>query len=147
MPFENNRIEIVCFVERCEKTHVRWTMFHNLSSWLDSWEEFLIKHGFATKTRDGEAYIMHDQLHRIINIDETSISLDGGKGEKGEKGGQKSQVLFDPTKPKPGSTTNKYSCAATLVVVLNGIRKALPPHIQLTTGASTNEEKRPTLEL
>jgi uncharacterized protein YllA (UPF0747 family) len=61
-----------------------WTTYTNLNDWYDSWEKFLVSHGFATEiiheSGTKEIVFTDDQKRRIINVDETNLSLDGSDG-------------------------------------------------------------------
>ncbi len=64
-----------------------WTTYINLNDWFDSWERFLVSHGFAAEITDEsgtkEIIFTDDQKRRIINVDETNLSLDGSDGGRG----------------------------------------------------------------
>ena len=62
-----------------EDRRIRWTTFQNLDLWFNSWEFFLIEFGFAYHNANGELVFEDDALSRILNMDETFISLDGSK--------------------------------------------------------------------
>jgi len=63
-----------------EARRILFTTFHNLNMWFDSWEEMIISLGFGRrKTEDDtdvEGSIVYFDPDRIINLDETRISLD-----------------------------------------------------------------------
>ena len=67
-----------------EAQRIQWTTAKNLRMWFNNWAHDLVELGFAIKLNDdGEIHIPDDQLGRIINFDETCLSLDGS----GKRGG------------------------------------------------------------
>jgi hypothetical protein len=65
-----------------------WTTFTNLTGWFDSWGSFIVMQGFAMKVNgeSGEGAIITDeQKRRIINIDETNLSVHGSDGGRGSR--------------------------------------------------------------
>jgi hypothetical protein len=70
--------------EVVEMRRLIWTTFSNLSDWYDAWENFLTTQGFASEitSESGakEIVFTEEQKRRIINIDETNLSLDGSDG-------------------------------------------------------------------
>jgi len=73
--------------EVVEMRRLIWTTFSNLSDWYDAWEKFLTTQGFASEiiNESGakEIVFSEEQKRRIINIDETNLSLDGSDGGRG----------------------------------------------------------------
>ena len=70
-------------MKKAEDRRVQWTSYANLKLWFDNWRRKIVELGFATVTNEGEAIIPPQQLARIINLDETCLSLDGSKGPRG----------------------------------------------------------------
>lgn len=64
-----------------EDRRIIWTTYTNLKMWFENWTANLLELGFAKDEED--PYIPEDQLSCIGNIDETCISLDGSKGNRG----------------------------------------------------------------
>ena len=62
--------------ETAEDRRILWTTYDNLKTWFDNWEHDLVELGFATKDASGHVVIPEEQLSRIINMDETCLSLD-----------------------------------------------------------------------
>ena len=60
-----------------EDRRIRWTTLQNLDLWFDSWEMFVVEYGFATINTDGLLHFPDEMKARIINMDETCLSLDG----------------------------------------------------------------------
>eukprot|EP00536_Pseudo-nitzschia_multiseries_P003558 jgi/Psemu1/8094/gm1.8094_g len=67
-------------VERCV-----WTTSNNINTWFETVKEILVVYGFAClvtdeeirKGHEGELVFFPGQLNRILNIDETALTLDG----------------------------------------------------------------------
>ena len=77
-------------LEKQEARRIQWTTAKNLTLWFNNWGHDLVQLGFATKlNNDGDIHIPDEQLGRIINFDETCLSLDGS----GNRGGQP-EVVF-----------------------------------------------------
>jgi len=67
-----------------EMRRLLWTTPKNLNDWFDEWGLFCVAKGFATRSEhDGEVVFSEAQKRRIINIDETNLSLDGSDGGRG----------------------------------------------------------------
>ena len=130
--------------ENIEDRRHRWTTFANLKLWFDVWEMNLIKLGFAKKNKDGEIEISASQLQRIINLDETCLSLDGNQGRRG---GRPSVSFFDPNIPQTGKTVSKSSVTYTLICGSSAAGEALPPHFQFSTTAKTEDRQKLKLDV
>ncbi len=65
-----------------EERRIQWTTYQNLKSWFDNWEKDLVELGFAEVAQDGNVHIPNNQLMRILNVDETCLTLDGGSGQR-----------------------------------------------------------------
>jgi hypothetical protein len=64
-----------------EIRHQFWTIIYpNISLWYDVWEEYVFSSkGFAYKAGDGSVQFFQfykNMMYRIINLDETKLSLD-----------------------------------------------------------------------
>jgi len=92
----------------------------------------------CTKFCTGELVFSIDQLRRIVNVDETGLSLDGLSGNRG---GRPSLVFFDPALPTPGNSASKCGYSATLVCGGNSAGEATPPHIQLPSSAQDQNKR------
>ena len=74
METDINTKQINCVVEdHC----ICWTTLQNLDLWIDSWGKFVVKFGFATINNDRSLHFTKKIKARIINMDETCLSLDG----------------------------------------------------------------------
>ncbi len=101
-----------------EERRVKWTTYQNLKAWGDLAKDIIIELGFGRQsTLDdnalGEVNFYIGQMERIINFDETRISLDQTDIQKG---GRPSFNFYSPKKPRPGSSTNKASVSLTIIV-------------------------------
>ncbi len=67
-----------------EMRRLIWCTPGNLQDCFDEWEGFVITNGFATRNESGDMIFTKDQKRRIINIDETNLSLDGSDGGRGK---------------------------------------------------------------
>jgi hypothetical protein len=108
-----------------------WTTHTNLNDWFDSWEAFLVSQGFATEItgEDGdgkEVVVSEDQKRRIINVDETNLSLDGSDGGRGGRPGCTITIKHCS---RPGTAQNKSSVSSSLMCGSNATGEAMPMHI------------------
>jgi len=61
-----------------ETRRIQWTRAKFLNMWFDTWENNLVMLNFATREDGAKGItIPLDQLVRILNFDETALSLDG----------------------------------------------------------------------
>ena len=61
-----------------EARRIQWTQAKFLNMWFNTWEKNLITLGFAMREDGAKGIsIPPDQLVRILNFDETALSLDG----------------------------------------------------------------------
>ena len=122
-----------------EDRRVKWTTYNNLKSWFDNWEHDLEDLGFAVRNESGTLYIPEEQLARIINVDETCLSLDGSSGQRG---GRPEAVFYCPGLPQTGRATGKSSLTTTMITGSTGLGEAIPPHFQFSTKAQSAETER-----
>ena len=122
-----------------EDRRLRWTTHANLKLWFDTWEKDIVELGFAEWGESGKSIISNRQLSRIINLDESCLSLDGNQGRRG---GRPSAILYDPKLPQTGKTVSKSSVTYTFIGGSNAAGEALPPHFQFSTTAKTGERQR-----
>ncbi len=125
--------------KRREERRIRWTTYHNIKSWFDNWEHDLVELGFATKLDDASVDIPNNQLMRIINIDETCLALDGGSGKRG---GCPALVYVGKNLPEVGKAYSKSSVTLTMITGSTAAGKAIPPHFQFSTTATSEERMR-----
>ena len=122
-------------IPSCEERRVRWTTYDNIKLWFDSWKRTLLEYRFMF-FRDGEFVIPDSQLRRIINLDESNLSLDGSTETRGGRGGA---ALWDTSLPMIGQPVNKSNVSLTLITGSSAFGEPLPPHFQFQTKAKTTE--------
>jgi len=122
-----------------EERRVRWTTFHNLELWFNSWEKSLHDLGLMEEDGSGKLIIPEHQLRNILNFDETCLSLDGSSINRG---GRPAAYYHDPRLPQVGISTSKTSQTITMITGSNAWGEALPPHFQFMTSAQTDEGKQ-----
>ena len=93
----------------------------------------MLEFGFAVK-EDGKLYISEELLARIINLDESCLSLDGSDDKRG---GRPTISFHNPCLPDLGKCASKSSVTETFIGGSNAKVEALPPHIQLSTSAKS----------
>lgn len=136
---ESTGIEFLVSKEKkMEERRIKWTTQKNLNMWFDNWAKDLVGLGFATWSGDvgGEIVIPPDQLRRILNFDETCLTLDG---ESCSRGGRPRVLFYNPHLPQLGSGTVKASNSATMITGSNAAGEAIPPHFQFMTAAKSDE--------
>ena len=62
-----------------EQRRILWTSYNNMNMWFENWERDLEELVFTERTETSH-YIPHNQLERILSLDETCLSLGGRKG-------------------------------------------------------------------
>jgi hypothetical protein len=144
-------------VNKQEERRIAWTTYSNLNTWFDSWKHCLIDLGFATEKvseedamvtgdldnnddmLEGEIEVSPSQLRRIINLDETNISLDGSDGNTG---GRPSVVFMNSKHANPGKAISKAGQGVTMIGGSNAAGEPFPPHFQFPSEAQSEETKR-----
>jgi len=127
-----NAVKLNC----AEDWHIRWTTYQNLTLWFDSWEAFLIDYGLATTSQTGELIIEETMKKRILNLDETCLSLDGSNGNQG---GCPTVAYLNVRFPQLGKATSKSALTTTMISGSTTAGEPLPPHFQFQTSAQTDE--------
>ena len=107
-----------------EDRRIRWTTFQNIDLWFDGWQNFLVAHGFGTIDENGELVLEDFAASRIINMDETCISLDGSNGNRG---GRPSVTFYDKRFPQLGKATSKTALTTTMISGSSAAGEPLPP--------------------
>ena len=130
--------------ESVEQRRIMWTSYYNLRMWFNSWFRHLEELGFAHRDSEGELHIPDDQLSRILNIDETCLSVDGSQGARG---GRPNVTFFDPRLPQIGRGTSKSSNTTTMVTGSTAAGEPIPPHFQFSTKAKNEDHERIRLEM
>jgi hypothetical protein len=119
-----------------EDRRIRWTTFQNLDLWFNSWEFFFIEFGFAYHNANGELVFKDGALSRILNMDETCISLDGSSGNRG---GRPTVTFYDKRFPQLGKATPKSALTTTMISGSNAAGEPIAPHFQFQTSAQSDE--------
>ena len=68
--------------DNVEDRRVKWTTYRNLNSWFLNWEHDLEELGFAYRDYFGDLIIPEEQLQKILNVDESCLSMGGSKGRR-----------------------------------------------------------------
>ena len=68
---------VVMVAPALEERQVLWTTYDNLHMWFMSFKEILLQYGFVMLSSDGGLVFTPEMLCRILNIDETELSLKG----------------------------------------------------------------------
>ena len=141
----DSKIDLQASVENpVEERRIRWTTFSNLSMWFENWRIDLEALCFGFHDEGTNDFIIpEEQLRRIINLDESCLSLDGSSGRRG---GRPSVSFFDPNLPRLGKAATKSSVTTTFISGSTAYGEALPPHFQFSTKAKTIEKERVRLE-
>ena len=82
----------------------------------------MVNKGFATRGEDGNINFSSHQMRRIINLDETKLSLDGSDGGIG---GRPANVIIIKNICRSGAATNKTNVSSTLMCGSNAAGKLL----------------------
>jgi hypothetical protein len=128
----------------CAEDHrIRWTTYQNLELWHDSWDDFLVQYGFTTVDATGTVTVKEELKGRIINMDETCLSLDGSNGNRG---GRPTVTYHDIRFPHLGQATSKSALATTMICGSNASGEPMPPHFQFQTAAQTTEAEAIRIE-
>ena len=127
-----------------EARRIQWTKSKYLSMWFDNWGDNLVNLGFAEKNENGDIHIPDDQLVRIMNFDETCLSLDGSGSVAG---GRPMAVFYNPHLPLVGRATSKTNATTTMITGSNAAGEAIPPHFQFMTAAQSENNQRLRMEM
>ena len=77
-----------------------------------------------------------DQLVRILNFDETAMSLDGSLIAAG---GRSKAVFYNPNSPLVGKAKSKESACTTMITGSNAAGEPILPHFQFQTLAQSQD--------
>ena len=94
--------------------------------------------GFAT-CDNGSVMIPAHQMSRIINLDETCLTLDENKGGQG---GPPSEILYNPNLPSIGKSAVKSSLTTTMITGSSAAGEPLHPNFQFSTKAKTLKREK-----
>ena len=95
--------------------------------------------GFVRRDSGGKLVIPDDQLSRILNFNETCLSVDGSQGQHG---GRPAVSFWDPCLPQIDKATRKSALISMMSTGSTVASKAIPPHSQFQTKAKTNDGQR-----
>ncbi len=119
-----------------EDRRICWTTNRNLSSWFDNWEDDLVEQGFAdcNLITNKISSLQPNQLKRILNFDETCLSLDGSTSKCG---GHPEVILFDPRFPLADKAPSKSLLSMTMITGSSAAGDPIPPHLQFMTKSTS----------
>ena len=127
-----------------EQRRIMWTSYTNLRMWFNNWFKDIEQLGFARRNSDGERVIPDDQLSRILNVDETCLSVDGSQGNRG---GRPAVTFYDPRLPTIGRGASKSALTSTMITGSTAAGEAIPPHFQFQTKAQMEDAQRIRMEM
>jgi hypothetical protein len=119
-----------------EDRRIRWTMYQNLDLWFNSWEAFVVEYGFTTINQNGQLHFDEKMKMRVLNLDETNMSLDGSNSNRG---GRPTATYYDLRFPQLGKATLKSALSTTMISGSTAAGEPLPPHFQFQTAAQSAE--------
>ncbi len=92
----------------------------------------MVKQGFADHDliTNKISFLQPNQLKRILNFDETCLSLDGSTSKHG---GLPKVILFDPRFLEVGKATTKSLLLKTMIAGSSAAGDPIPPHLQFMT--------------
>jgi hypothetical protein len=105
---------------------------------------FLVDYGFATISQTGERIVAENMKKRVLNLDETCLSLDGSKSNHG---GRPTVTYYDVCFPQLGKATSKSALTMTMISGSTAVGEPLIPHFQFQTSAKTDEAKAIRIEM
>ncbi len=122
-----------------EEQRMRWTMFDNCNTWFDHWEENLVDLGFGTwasGNSDVKVDVPDNQKACILNLDETTITLDGSKSWRG---GRPNISFIDWGLPVIGLVPSKTSQSIIIIIGSNALGEVIPPLFKFSTNAKNED--------
>ncbi len=92
----------------------------------------MVKQGFADRDLiiNTISSLQLNQLKRILNFDETCLSLNGSTSKRG---GCPEVILFDPRFPMVGKATLKSSLSTMMITGNSAAGDPIPPHLHFMT--------------
>jgi hypothetical protein len=121
-----------------EARRIAWTKACYILSWFVEYRRVILEMGFAVENGDGTVRFL--DVERIINIDETHLTLD--EASAAGKGGRPAQCMYDPNLSRTGRAAHKSSMSCTLMAGSTAGGTMLAPHVQLPTSATAEERQR-----
>jgi hypothetical protein len=131
-------------VNAVEQRRIMWTSYKNLRMWFNNWFKDIEDLGFARRDNAGNLVIPEEQLSRILNVDETCLSVDGSKGNRG---GRPAVTFFDARLPQIGRGASKSANTTTMITGSTAAGEAIPPHFQFQTKAKTEDTQRVRMDM
>ncbi len=122
-----------------EERRIISTTYANLLVWFDNFKIFLIEFRFSGVGDNGEPIFDEEMKRRILNVDETEISLDGSKTRAG---GRPEVSFHDPHLPLTSLSLAKSSHSCTGIFGINATGECVPVHWQLPPSATSEERER-----
>ena len=123
-------INISTKVEHLEEYQQKqWKTYGNINLFFDTWDKDLVELGFAYRDDEEKIVITDEKLGKIINFDESCISLDGSEGRRG---GIPPVKLFNRGLPHYVRSASKSSVTTTFITGISAAGEALPPNFQFT---------------
>ena len=119
----------------------QWTNDFNLNHWFDNWKKFCLVYGFATPdemfdeegTLISEITFTEEQKRRIINLDETAVTMEGSDGGKG---GRPPSVLSTKGVARTGTGSHKSDSSLTAIFAHNAAGEVAGPHLHFPSEAT-----------
>ncbi len=103
----------------------------------------MVDYGFATVNTNGELVFDIEMMKRILNLDETCMSLDKGNGNRG---GRPTVTYYDVRFPQLGKATSKSALTTMMIGGSNAAGEPIPPHFQFQTSAQTPDAEALCIE-
>ena len=73
---------------------------------------FVVEYGFATINQNGQLHFDEEMKMRVLNLDETNMSLDGSNGNRG---GRPTATYYDVRFPQLGKATSKSALTTMMI--------------------------------
>ena len=110
-----------------EERKTCWTTYSKVNMWFNQWEKYLVD------LLDFAQLLNGSELGRLINIDETALSLDGANGCCA--GGRLRVEFYNSSMPVSHRRKFKSSMTITLITGSSAAGEAIAPHFQFPTKA------------
>eukprot|EP00536_Pseudo-nitzschia_multiseries_P000250 jgi/Psemu1/546/gm1.546_g len=141
-------IEVSTQNTQLEERRAVWATRNNINDWFKNLKKLLIEKQFARlptaeekgNGHEGELVFLPGQLHRIVNVDETGLTLDG----TGSKSGGRPVTEYGPANkslPRGASRAPKSSSRCTLVAGSTASGDPIPFHFQLKSLAEEGKRR------
>ncbi len=104
----------------------------------------MVDYGFATISQTGERIVAENLKKRILNMDETCLSLDGSKSNCG---GRPTVTYYDVCFPQLGKAMSKSALTTTMISGSTAVGEPLIPHFQFQTSAKMDKAEAIQIEM